>query len=256
MLHLKALNTGYASRVVGKGLCGHLPRATVTALVGVNGVGKSTLLRTLMGDLPVLSGSVLLNGKDLSAYSVGERARALGVVLTRRVEADYMPVREVVELGRLPYTSLFGRLNEEDLFQVDSALERLDLKAMSHRAVGTLSDGERQRVMIAKALAQQTPLIVLDEPTAFLDYPTKVELFLLLRDLAHQHQKTILLSTHDLDLALRLSDRLWLLSAEGLCEGTPYDFAQNKKIDQIFSSPTLQFSAQQVISYSPFTTLT
>lgn len=248
MLHLQTLHTGYANRIVGECLNGHLPEATVTALIGVNGAGKSTLLRTLMGELPAKAGKVVLNGKDAATYTLKERARMMSVVLTHRVEVDSIPVREVVALGRLPYTPLFGALSETDMDLVDAAMERLALKSMAHRPIGTLSDGERQRVMIAKALAQETPLILLDEPTAFLDYPTKVDLLMQLKELARTHRKTILLSTHDLDLALKLVDRLWLLTPEGLTEGTPQEFAQNGKIDQVFSSPALKFSTQQVIS--------
>lgn len=253
MLQLESLTTGYAGRMVGHQLSARLSSASLTALVGPNGVGKSTLLHTLTGRLAPLSGSLRVQGKLLSDLSLKERARRISVVLTQPVEFSHLTVRDVVELGRIPYTGLTGHLSETDHAIVAQVLSQLSLQSMAHRYLHTLSDGERQRVMVAKALAQQTPMILLDEPTAFLDYPSKVEMLLLLRNLAHEQGKTVLLSTHDLELALRLCDHLWLLSPDGtLSEGSPRDFADNQLLDRLFSSDHLQFSTLQIIEHSPF----
>lgn len=253
MLQLESLTIGYAHCVVARQLSCRLREGTLTALLGVNGVGKSTLLHTLTGRLMPLSGRILVQGTPLSALSLKERAMRMSVVFTQQVASSHLRVDEVVELGRTPYTPFSGRLSAADSAIVAEALSSMGLRSMSHRRIQTLSDGEQQRVMIAKALAQQAPIILLDEPTAYLDYPTKVETFLMLRRLAHQEGKTILLSTHDLELALRLCDNLWALSdACGLTEGTPQTFAENKVLDRLFSSDNVQFCTKQVIEHSPF----
>lgn len=254
MLQLHSLTTGYAHRVVSQGLTAHLPAASLTALVGKNGAGKSTLLQTLMQRLRPLSGTVIVQGEELSQLTPKRLAQTISVVLTQRVASAYITVRELVALGRTPYTSFSGKLTPADHAIVEQALTSLSLQPLAHRAIHTLSDGEAQRAMIAKALVQQTPIILLDEPTAYLDYPSKVAMFMQLRRLAHREGKTILLSTHDLELALRLCDRIWMLSPEsGLLEGTPADFAENKLLDKHFSSDLLQFSTQQILNYSPLT---
>lgn len=254
MLQLHSLTTGYAHHVVSRGLTAHLPAASLTALVGKNGAGKSTLLQTLMQRLRPLSGAVIVQGEELSQLTPKRLAQTVSVVLTQRVASAYITVRELVALGRTPYTSFSGKLTPADHAIVEQALTSLSLQPLAHRAIHTLSDGEAQRAMIAKALVQQTPIILLDEPTAYLDYPSKVAMFMQLRRLAHLEGKTILLSTHDLELALRLCDRIWMLSSEsGLLEGTPADFAENKLLDKHFSSDLLQFSTQQILNYSPLT---
>lgn len=206
------LSVGYKQHVVASHLTAHLRGGTLTALVGANGMGKSTLLRTLAGVQPPLAGTVTLvadsERRQLSQLSRRELARWMGVVLTDRVEVDNLTVEQLVGMGRMPYTGFFGRLNDDDRHQVAEALAMTGLTALAQRPVGTLSDGERQKMMIAKALAQQTPVVLLDEPTAFLDYPSKVETLRLLGQLAHKTGKIILLSTHDLNLAVHLADRL------------------------------------------------
>jgi iron complex transport system ATP-binding protein len=149
------------------------------------------------------------------------------VVLTEKPDVRNMSVRELVSLGRSPYTGFWGTCSADDLLIVDRALAQVGIGQLAARMVDTLSDGERQKVMIAKALAQQTSIIFLDEPTAFLDYPSKVETLLLLRRIGREAQKTIFLSTHDLELALQVADRLWLMDdATGLSIGTPAELAQ------------------------------
>lgn len=189
------LTTGYrrhsGNRIVTGHISASLRSGELTCLLGPNGAGKSTLLKTLSGFLPPVSGSVEVCGRPLREYTDRELARLLGVVLTERPVLDNMTVTELVMLGRSPYTGFWGRGNAEDKAIVDESLELVGISRMAKRLVTTLSDGERQKAMIAKALAQATPIIFLDEPTAFLDYPSKVEMMRLLHRLAHTHDKTI-----------------------------------------------------------------
>lgn len=191
----------------------------LTCLIGANGAGKSTLLRTIAGFQLPIEGTVLLGGDDVRALSPRQRAERMAVVLTDRPDVMCTTVWEMVATGRAPFTGFWGRLSGKDRDIVTRSLRLVGIEWMADRTVASLSDGERQKVMIAKALAQQTPIILLDEPTAFLDYPSRVEVMQLLLNIAHEEHKTVLLSTHDLDLALHTADRLWLFEKErGECE--------------------------------------
>lgn len=186
----------------------------LTCLIGANGAGKSTLLRTIAGFQLPLEGTVLLGGDDVRALSPRQRAERMAVVLTDRPDVMCTTVWEMVATGRAPFTGFWGRLSGKDRNIVTRSLRLVGIEWMADRTVASLSDGERQKVMIAKALAQQTPIILLDEPTAFLDYPSRVEVMQLLLNIAHEEHKTVLLSTHDLDLALHTADRIWLFEKE------------------------------------------
>ena len=222
-LAFHALTTGYChgsrQSIVGKGLEGSLPRGTLTVLLGTNGAGKSTLLRTLAGLQPPLAGDIFWEGNSLASLTPEERAKRLSIVLTVRPETGNLTVREVVALGRLPHRQgLWGSRNAAaDAEAVERAMQLTTTSTWSERPVSRLSDGERQRVFIAKALAQETPLILLDEPTAFLDYPSRVQFFNLLKRLTNEMGKTVLLSSHDVELAAAHADRILLLSKESLC---------------------------------------
>ena len=186
----------------------------LTCLIGANGAGKSTLLRTIAGFQLPLEGTVLLGGDDVRALSPRQRAERMAVVLTDRPDVMCTTVWEMVATGRAPFTGFWGRLSGKDRNIVTRSLRLVGIEWMADRTVASLSDGERQKVMIAKALAQQTPVVLLDEPTAFLDYPSRVEVMQLLLNIAHEEHKTVLLSTHDLDLALQTADRIWLFEKE------------------------------------------
>ena len=186
----------------------------LTCLIGANGAGKSTLLRTIAGFQLPLEGTVLLGGDDVRALSPRQRAERMAVVLTDRPDVMCTTVWEMVATGRAPFTGFWGRLSGKDRSIVTHSLRLVGIEWMADRTVASLSDGERQKVMIAKALAQQTPVVLLDEPTAFLDYPSRVEVMQLLLNIAHEEHKTVLLSTHDLDLDLQTADRLWLFEKE------------------------------------------
>ena len=230
-IRLTDVSIGYKTRqglkTVATGITASIFSGELTCLLGRNGVGKSTLLRTLAGFQPKLGGSIVIDGRQQEDYTARELAQRLGVVLTERPDVQQMTVWELVAMGRSPYTGFWGRLDHDDELMVKQAISQVGIDELTQRQVTTLSDGERQKVMIAKALAQQTSIIFLDEPTAFLDYPSKVETLLLLRRIGREAQKTIFLSTHDLELALQVADRLWLMDdATGLSIGTPAELAQ------------------------------
>lgn len=222
-IKLEKLDIGYADKVVQKNLNAVFESGKLVCLLGRNGIGKSTLLRTLAMFQPALSGEVLLEGKPLTDYSIHLLSRKLSIVLTRKPDVQNITVTEMVGLGRSPYTGFWGALHDADKIIVAEALRLVGIESMAERKIHTLSDGERQKVMIAKALAQQTPIILLDEPTAFLDFPSKVEILKLLGHLAKETDKTIILSTHDLELAARLADSLWQMDETGLKLVTPAD---------------------------------
>lgn len=228
--------------VVHDGLSFTLPRGELTCLLGPNGAGKSTLLKTLSGVEQPLSGNLLLNGRPSETYSVSERSRVLGVVLTDKTYAGGLRVRELVALGRHPYTGFFGRLDRDDYRIVGDAMEAVGVREKAEDYVAELSDGERQKVMIAKALAQQCPVILLDEPTAFLDVVSRIEMMNLLHRLVRDEGKSVLLSTHDIDQALLLADRLWLLSKEyGMCCGTTEDLVLDGTLNRFFGRRNVTF---------------
>jgi len=216
----------------------------LTCLLGPNGAGKSTLLRTLCGMQAPLAGNVQIAGQALSTLGAPELARLLSVVLTERVETEYLSVWELVALGRFPFTGWLGRLSDEDRAAVQRAIRQCELESFATRMLPELSDGERQRALIARALAQETPLVLLDEPTAFLDVPRRVEVLRLLWTLARETGKAFLVSTHDLDLALRCADRLWVLApGTPLVTGLPEELALSGVLERTFRGQGFAFNS-------------
>lgn len=246
MLRLQQLTTGYGKTVVSSQLSCTLPTASLTVLMGTNGAGKSTLLRTLAGFIRPISGSVCCGENNITHLTPRELAKTLSVVLTFRPTADALTVQQVVEMGRMPYAQFFAKSTPADAQAIERAMQLTQTQDLAHRFVNTLSDGERQRVFIAKALAQNTPIILLDEPTAFLDFPAKVHTMKLLSELAHAEGKSILLSTHDVELALRFADTLWLLSADGIVSGTPKQLSHEGAIAYFFARDGLCYNAEQM----------
>ncbi|MDE5730805.1 MAG: ABC transporter ATP-binding protein [Alistipes sp.] len=245
-IEIRDLSIGYRThrktRQVGSGLDASIRSGELTCLLGANGVGKSTLLRTLTAFQPPLAGEVRIFDRPVGQYRTAELARLLGVVLTEKCDLHNMTVEELVGMGRSPYTGFWGGLGREDLRLIDEAIDRVGIASLRGRMVHTLSDGERQKVMIAKALAQQTPVILLDEPTAFLDYPSKVEIMQLLLRLTREADRTIFLSTHDLELALQIADRIWLMEGErGVTVGTPEDLSLDGSMERFFSRRGIRF---------------
>ena len=193
---------------------------------------------------PALDGSVFIGPDDITMLRPSRLSRIISIVLTSRPDARNMTVEELVALGRAPYTGFWGRLSSDDRLIVRQSIESVGIAPMAERRVCSLSDGEMQKVMIAKSLAQQTPVILLDEPTAFLDFPGKIDLMLLLQRLAHEERKTILLSTHDLETALQTADRLWLLANGALHDGTPHELAAQGFIDDYIGRKNVKFDRE------------
>ncbi len=209
-----------------------LDRATLTALTGRNGCGKSTLLRVMAGLQRPLGGRVLIDGRDIGEMSARQRAMTVAVVTPDAVEARGLTCRELVGLGRSPHTGLFGRLDSEDRKRVAEALDATGMSGFAERHVAELSDGEKRRVMLAHALAQDTPVILLDEPTSFLDVPGRFEICELLSRLAHEQGRTIVYSTHELQPALHFSDRILFMRPKGLMLATPADMSARHEFIQ------------------------
>ncbi len=233
--------TGGQQHVVASDIDASLRSGEMTCLLGQNGIGKSTLLRTLAAFQPRLDGDIFINGRSIDSYSRQQIAQEIGVVLTERPDVRNMTVGELVGMGRSPYTGFWGSLSDEDHRIVDEAIAQTGISSLAGRLTATLSDGERQKVMIAKTLAQQTSVIFLDEPTAFLDFPSKVEMLQLLRRLARQQQKTIFLSTHDVELALQLADQLWLMEPGLLSVGTPRQLAAQGVLTRFLERDGISF---------------
>jgi iron complex transport system ATP-binding protein len=249
-LSTQALVIGYGAQPLRGPLDLELRAGELTCLIGPNGAGKSTLLRTLAGLQRPLAGRVRLGADDAHRLPPGELAKRLAIVLTERVEAGNLSAYALAALGRHPYTDWRGALTAHDEAVVRTALTQVGAAALAARPVNELSDGERQRVMIARALAQEPQVLLLDEPTAFLDLPRRVDVLHLLAGLARESRRAVLLSTHDLDLALRVADRLWVLAARNgsaaggaLAVGLPEELALNGALAEAFRSEGVEFDS-------------
>ena len=245
-IELRNLSIGYQTKhgikTVATNINGTIRSGELTCLLGANGVGKSTLLKTLSSFQPKTGGEILLQGQELSDYTDKQLSRLIGVVLTEKPDVRNMTVRELVSLGRSPYTGFWGTYSKDDLQVVDEAIAMVGIEPLKKRMVHTLSDGERQKAMIAKALAQQTPVIYLDEPTAFLDYPSKVEVLQLLCRISREANKVIFLSTHDVELALQMADTIWLMTqGEAVAIGSPKDLAQQGALGRFIERDGIAF---------------
>lgn len=216
MIELRSITLGYDDRRLLDGASMRLDRGEITALIGRNGAGKSTLLRAIGGLGDIRGGEIMLDGQPVKGMSAQRLAETVSFVTTERVRIANLRCRDVVALGRAPYTNWIGRMQREDAEIVETALEQVGMSDYADRTMERMSDGECQRVMIARALAQHTPVILLDEPTSFLDLPNRYEICSLLRDLAHSEGKTVLYSTHELDIAMSLCDSVALIDSPRL----------------------------------------
>ncbi len=250
--HLTAteLSIGYSHRgqetCVAKALELALKAGEFICLLGPNGAGKSTLIRTLAGMQAPLSGSLKLQGQMVHRIPPRARARMISVVLTEALPAGMIDTYSLVALGRHPYSGWLGGLDDTDKERIEWAFQAVGADGLEGRQISELSDGERQKVSIARALAQEAKVMLLDEPTAFLDLPRRVELMSILRNLAHREQMGLLLSTHDLDLALRFADRLWMITTDGkLIQGYPEELAMSGEFARIFANENLDWDAER-----------
>ena len=244
-IKLEKLDIGYLSskstKKVACNLFANLNRGEMTCLLGPNGTGKSTLIKTICGFLKPVSGTVSINGQNTTQLDEKEMAKHVAIVLTDKIMLPNATVYELVMYGRSPYTNFLGRLSAEDKEIINRSIEMCGIAHKKSALLSTLSDGERQKATIAKALAQDTPIIILDEPTAFLDLPARVEIMHLLRSLASDTGKSVLMSTHDLDLALQMSDELWLLQKDCLISGTPEDLVLQNAFQPMFNNGSIEF---------------
>lgn len=236
VLKTKDLVIGYKGKGILPPINVALNEGNLIALIGPNGAGKSTLFKTLTANIQPVSGNIELLGKELSSYSPKEKASLIGLVLTERPDDIFLKVYDVVASGRCPYTNFFGRIEKEDEVIIIESLEIVGVKHLINRYFDTLSDGEKQKVMIAKTIAQNTPIIFMDEPTAFIDYPSKIELFSLMKMLTKKRKKTIIFSSHDLELLLRYTDDIWIISKNReLISGKKEDLIKDGIINEYFN---------------------
>ncbi len=238
-IQCKEVSIGYRERsttsvVVKKDISLHALSGEMVALIGGNGIGKSTLLKTIAGFMPPLSGELLVRHRPVSDFSVAELALEMSFVSTEIVRVANLTVREMVGLGRFPYTNWFGQLSDNDQMIIDRAILQTGLSGYENRPINRISDGERQRAMIARALAQDTRIMVLDEPTAFLDISNKYEIVRILHQLVSEQGKCIIFSTHDLNTSLTMADRIWLMLEDRVVEGIPEEMASAGYFESLF----------------------
>ncbi|MBW8245086.1 ABC transporter ATP-binding protein [Muricauda oceani] len=244
ILSISDLSIGYDSKTVAERINFDLETGMLCGVVGINGIGKSTLLRTLGGFQPKLDGNIRLKGQSLEKYTSSDLSKELSVVLTEQPASKNLTVQELIALGRQPYTNWLGTLTKEDKQQIQTSLKAFLLSELRNNKCHELSDGQLQRVLVARAMAQDTSLILLDEPTTHLDLYHKVQIFKMLQALAHDKQKTILFTTHEIELAIQLCDRILILDGKGNPFGDPCQLIEQKHFDRLFPSEMVQFDAK------------
>lgn len=243
MIKLNDITLSFGSRKLIERASAHFECGRMTALLGRNGTGKSTLLRAIASLGEVQGGAIEIGGRELSELSNADLARMVAFVNTERVSVEAMTAYDLVAVGRSPYTDWSGRLRSSDHEAIERSIRIAGVEHLADRYVDTLSDGECQRVMIAKALAQDTPAILLDEPTSYLDMPNRYELCTLLSRLAHDEGKCVLFSTHELDIALTLSDNIALVDTPQLLYMPTGEMIASGSIERLFDSPYIRFDA-------------
>ena len=247
-IQAKNLRIGYASKkqetIVTSAINFSISKGSFVCILGKNGAGKSTLLRTITKVQSKLSGEILLDGKYLENISTTELAKKMSLVLTEKIPESNLSVYELIALGRQPYTNWIGKLNKTDIQKIDWAIAQLHIKDILYKKHTELSDGQLQKVMIARALVQDTELIILDEPTVHLDLHNTVEIFSILKKLSQEHGKTILISTHQIHLALQLADKLCLLNNSKMFFGNTQTLIDNGSVANLFHSDLIRFDVK------------
>ena len=243
------LSVGYSSKKEIKTIATHinlnLKKGELIALIGANGIGKSTLLRTLIGIQPPLSGNVILNEKNINEYDSISFAQNLSIVLTEKLPPSNLTVFEIIALGRQPYTNWLGNLSDNDISKINEAMELTQITSLAEKKHYEISDGQLQKVLVARALAQDTPLIILDEPTTHLDLLHKVSLFKLLKKLAKETNKCILFSTHDIDMAIQISDEMIIMTDENVVQDQPCNFISKGNFETLFKNEHIAFDREK-----------
>ena len=234
-LELKNLSIGYQGVPVVQNISMEIQKGEIVALIGPNGAGKSTLLKTIIRELPPISGEVLFEEQPIASYSYQALSKKIAVILTERIRVELTTCRDIVATGRYPYTGRFGILRKEDEQKVDEALEAVHATDLADRDFTAISDGQRQRVLLARAIAQEPELILLDEPTSFLDVRHKLELLSILTEMARKKNITVLMSLHEIDLAEKAADRIMTIKGDSLfAAGTPEEIFQEQRIRDLY----------------------
>lgn len=245
VLHTENLSIGYKTKSETNTIIQNcdilLQKGKLVALVGANGIGKSTLLKTITGIIPTIEGNIFLNNKKIQSFNAKDLAQELSIVLTESLPPSNLTVYEIVALGRQPYTNWLGTLSSEDKLKIEEAISLTEIENWQHKKHYEISDGQLQKTLIARALAQDTSLIILDEPTTHLDLVHKVSLIKLLQKLTHETGKTILYSTHDIDLAIQLSDEIIVLTKNKLIQDQPCNLIANDVFTQLFQNESIIF---------------
>ncbi len=246
-LTVESLSIGYTTRkktiVIARDISFSVGRGELVSVIGINGIGKSTLLRTLAGMQPKQAGDILINGSSLESKSNEVLAKELSVVLTEPVASGNLTVTDLISLGRQPYTNWLGTLATQDMERIDSVIILAGLETLRQKKCSELSDGQLQKVLIARALAQDTALMLLDEPTTHLDLYHKVQVLQLLRRIAHESLKSILFTTHEIDLAIQLCDKILILNTDDSPYGAPSALIANRSFEALFPSDSISFDA-------------
>lgn len=249
ILSIENLSIGYGSadnirKMVFSDILLQAKKGENIAIIGRNGIGKSTLLRTIGRLQKPLKGNILVKGKDISHYTKQEFARLVSFVSTEIIKVSNFRLFDLVALGRFPYTGWIGKLGKEDYNIVNESINQVGIDDLKYKLINEVSDGERQRAMIARALSQDTEIIILDEPTAFLDLPSKYEIIRLLNELTVNKGKTIVFSSHDLSITLQEADKIWLMETSRIAEGAPEDLILNKDIYELFDNSNVNFNIE------------
>lgn len=249
ILQASQISIGYSHKkektIIASNIDLSLRKGKLIALIGANGIGKSTLLRTITGIQKTISGTVFLNGSSIHELDALTLAQNLSVVLTEKLPPSNLTVFELIALGRQPYTNWIGKLTDEDIAKVNEAIELTQISHLATKKHFEISDGQLQKVLIARALAQDTPLIILDEPTTHLDLLHKVSLFKLLKKLTKETQKCILFSTHDIDMAIQLSDNMIIMTPETVVQDEPCNFISKGSFATLFNDEHIVFDAEK-----------
>jgi len=249
ILKASDISIGYSNKkgntLISENINLTLEKGKLISLIGANGIGKSTLLKTITGIQKTLSGMVLLNGQNIHKLDSLTLAQNLSVVLTEKLPPSNLTVFELIALGRQPYTNWIGKLTKSDIAKVNEAMELTKISHLAAKKHYEISDGQLQKVLIARALAQDTPLIILDEPTTHLDLLHKVALFKLLKKLTQETQKCILFSTHDIDMAIQLSDEMIIMTPETVVQDEPCNFISKGSFNTLFKDEHIVFDSQK-----------
>ena len=251
MIRLEKLSIGFAGKptdiVLVDAIDVEVVEGEICSIIGRNGTGKTTTIRTISNLHPSLSGSILIEGEDLKGYTLKSLAKKIAIVNTQRFNLGYLSVLDLVEMGRQPHTGYMGMLGEHDREIIEKVIADISIQDLLDRPISQLSDGEYQKVMLGRALAQSTPILILDEPTAHLDLINRLQIFKLLRRLSSELNVTILLSTHEIESALTFSDKLVLLDGKGGCRvGTPQELIESGAIADTFAADDIKFDPESV----------